>query len=436
MNQQTSQPMENRRNVAVAASAKDPIARTRLPTIPPDRRSRTAHGMTRAAAEGRFELQVCDACGTVQYPPHEICGACLCGTLHWQPVADGGVLLAVTTLQHSNDLYFRERLPWRVGTVRMDAGPSVIVHVDEACQVDDRVRLLMQLDRSGQAVLHAVPAGAGEQQTSGQPAPPPSAQGQALREGRCDPADCRVLITAGRSALGMALTRQLLKAGVRTIFLGDDAPWKHDATFDALCASDPRIERVALDLTDTDSVDRLAASLGGSVDLLLNTPDCLRQGSLLAGRDILQAREALDIHALGLVRLAQAFGPTLAFRGGDQPVRAAAWVNLFSVYALAALPSQAAWSAAQAAALSISQSLRAEMQPGGIRVMHVFSGPIDTEWEQLTPPPKVSVSALASAIIKGLQVGLEDVYVGEVAEELRERLRENHKAVERELGAF
>ena len=56
---------------------KNPVLRTRLPTLPPGQRGRVALGMTAAAAEGRFELQVCEDCGAVQYPPREACHRCL-----------------------------------------------------------------------------------------------------------------------------------------------------------------------------------------------------------------------------------------------------------------------------------------------------------------------------------------------------------------------
>jgi hypothetical protein len=52
---------------------KNPILRTRLPTLPPAARSRVALGLTAAAALGRFELQQCRECGMVQYPPREAC---------------------------------------------------------------------------------------------------------------------------------------------------------------------------------------------------------------------------------------------------------------------------------------------------------------------------------------------------------------------------
>ena len=41
---------------------KNPLRKTRTPLLPPGARSRTALGLTAAAAEGRFQLQVCEAC--------------------------------------------------------------------------------------------------------------------------------------------------------------------------------------------------------------------------------------------------------------------------------------------------------------------------------------------------------------------------------------
>lgn len=403
---------------------KNPVARTRRVTLPPAARSRMALGLTRAAAEGRFELQVCADCGAVQYPPREVCGQCLSERLAWQPVADGGTLVATTVLRHSNDLYFRERLPWRIGTVKMDAGPSVLAHVHEDCEADGRVRLALALDRSGNAVVHARP----ERST------PNMQDSPQMRELTCDPKYRRVLVTDGKSALGLAVAQAMLAAGANLVFVGDPTPWQTVAAFDRLAASDARIQVVPLDVTDTDSVDRAAAEIGGKVDIVVNTAGHLRDGGILAAKDVILARNAFDVNVLGLMRLAQAFGPAMCFRAADGTNSAVAWVNTLSVYALAPLPARGAWSASQAGALSAAQTLRAEMQHAGVRVVNVFTGPIDEEWEQLTPPPKLAPATVANAIVAALVDGREDVYVGDIAEDIRERLRDNAKALERELA--
>ncbi|MDX3894567.1 SDR family NAD(P)-dependent oxidoreductase [Pusillimonas sp.] len=403
---------------------KDPIARTRRPTHPPASRSRRAQGLTAAAAQGRFDLQVCQACSAVQYPPREVCHACLSDQLRWQPVDPSGRLLATTTLHHSNDLYFRERLPWRVGTVQLDAGPSVVAHVHGDCQEGQAVRLSLKLDRSGQAVMIALP----------HKATPHMEDDKTLRETSCDPKFRRALVTDGKSAVGMAVVRALLDAGATMVFVGDPASWRKSAQFDALC-TDPRVQVQALDVTDTDSVERVSRSIGGKVEILVNTALYERDGGLLYNRDLVKAQDSFNMNCVGLMRLAQHFGPGMAGRASDGVNSAVAWVNILSIYAHMSLPSQGIWSASQAAALSMSQCLRNEFRPSGIRVVNVFSGPIDYEWEQLTPPPRVAPAALARAIVGALKEGVEDVYVGDVAQEFRARLADNPKALERELGA-
>jgi len=124
----------------------------------------------------------------------------------------------------------------------------------------------------------------------------------------------------------------------------------------------------------------------------------------------------------------------MASRGADGVTSACAWVNLLSIYGQAANPSYAAYGAAHAAALALSYSLRAELANGGVRLMNVFSGPTDSEWFQALPQPKVAPKAIADAVVDGLKRGLEDLYVGDIARDLHERLLENPKAVERALA--
>src|ERR1700733_16178778 len=92
---------------------KDPLKKTREPLSPQVVRSRTAHGLTAAAAEGRFALQVFLDCNAVIYPPRDACPSCLSARLPFRDVPNGGTLVAETTVQTSTDPYFRARTPWR-----------------------------------------------------------------------------------------------------------------------------------------------------------------------------------------------------------------------------------------------------------------------------------------------------------------------------------
>ena len=78
--------------------------------------------------------------------------------------------------------------------------------------------------------------------------------------------------------------------------------------------------------------------------------------------------------------------------------------------------------------------MRAELQAAGVRVINLFPGPIDDEWNQLERPPKLAPAALAAAVIEALKGSLEDVYPGEVAQDWLARYLDNPKALERELS--
>ncbi len=424
---------------------KNPVLRTPQMNLPPGARSRAAMGLTVAAAEGRFELQQCQDCQAVQYPPREACHVCLSPRLPWRPQAGAGELLAVTTLHHSNDLFFRDRLPWRLGLVRLDSGPTLMVHLhgdvqapgtqavkvqsakvqaDVAAQTT-RVTVGARLDRAGRAVVIAFP----ESETLNM------ADDPMLREMGSDPKFRKLLVTDAMTATGQALVRAAVKAGADTIWAGHAEPWKrHGSGVDDIAAL-PQVSLVPLDLTNARSVAALAGEIGGKVDIVINNAEVHRTFGIAARRGTDVARAEMDINYFGLLRLAQEFGPALKARAADGATHATAWVNLLSVYALANFPPHGTFSASKAAAHSLSQCLRAEMRPAGIRVLHVFPGPIDDEWNQNLPPPKLSPDALAGAVIKALRDGVEDLYPGDVAQEWLERWRDNPKVLERELAA-
>jgi NAD(P)-dependent dehydrogenase (short-subunit alcohol dehydrogenase family)/uncharacterized OB-fold protein len=404
---------------------KNPVLRTRLPTLPPGARSRIALGLTAAAAEGRFALQVCRDCGAVQYPPREACQACLSIRLDWRAQDGAGELLADTVLHHSNDLFFRERLPWRLGLVRLDAGPAVVAHLHgDVPPAPARVRVTARLDRAGQAVLVALPG----KET------PNMADDRNLREFTCDPKFRKILVTDGKTAVGQALVKALAAAGADLIWVGNTEPWKKFAGFEAL-AGLPQVTLLPLDVTDSKSVREIAAEIGGKVDILVNNAEYHRAFGIGNRPGVETARAEMDVNYFGLLRLAQEFGPAMRSRGADGQSSAVAWVNLLSIYALANFPPHGTFSASKAAAHSLAQCLRAEMRPAGVRVVNVFPGPIDDEWNQLVLPPKVAPEALARAVVSALRDGVEDVYPGDVAQEWLERWRENPKALERELSA-
>src|SRR5204862_3940070 len=154
-------------------------------------------------------------------------------------------------------------------------------------------------------------------------------------------------------------------------------------------------------VTDSKNVREVAAEIGGKVDILINNAEVHRAYGISNRSGVDTARAEMDVNYFGLLRLAQEFGPAMRGRGADGLASATAWVNVLSIYALANFPSHGTFSASKAAAHSLSQCLRAEMRPAGVRVINVFPGPIDDEWNQLMPPPKVAPPALAGPVGHG-----------------------------------
>lgn len=404
---------------------KNPLQRTRLSLLPPGARSRKAHLLTAAAAEGRFALPCCSTCGRFAWPMPEACPDCLSADMTAADAPTGAVLLSDTSAEVPADPYFRERAPWRVGLVQMDCGSVALVHLHPEPQAGDRLKLTLMLDRAGQAVLHAGPEAGGDMRSDKQ-----------WQEMVADPRGRRVLITDARHVCALPLARKLAAEGAGGIFMGLPEGWKpldNRTGFDAV----PGLRFVPLDLASDRSVEDLARDIGGKVEIVINTADHPRPGGLMAPAAAIHARTCMEVVAFGQMRLARAFGPALAGRGADGGERApgaAAWVNILSVFARAAPPEMAGYAAAHAAALSLSHSLRAQLGAGGVRLMTVLTGPTEEDWFQLAPQPKVTGKALADAVVGGLMRGLEEVVVGDIARDLTARLAANPKAVERDLS--
>jgi uncharacterized OB-fold protein len=89
-----------------------------------------------------IRLQRCEDCGAAQYPPREVCAACLSDRLAWHS-ADSlpGRVLACTRLHHSNEPRFRPRLPLTVGLVQFDAGPVAVCFLAAAAAPGDAVQV-------------------------------------------------------------------------------------------------------------------------------------------------------------------------------------------------------------------------------------------------------------------------------------------------------
>jgi uncharacterized OB-fold protein/NAD(P)-dependent dehydrogenase (short-subunit alcohol dehydrogenase family) len=402
---------------------KKALARTPSALSPPMPRSRKAMEFTVFAARGEFRLQRCGQCGTIVYPFREACSTCLSVDLAWEEVTPVGTLIAMTTIRSSPDGYFSHHLPWRSGTVQLDNGPPMMVHVHGAVKVNERVRLIARTDKAGNGVIFALP----EQDT------PNMMDDPQLRELTCSPKYRRVLITDGTSRIGQAMAKALLGADASMVMLGIPARVGAGRVDEALAAR-PDVRLVPLEVTDQTSVAEAATQIGAKVDILINTAFHIRPGGALARHNSITDRDEMDVHYFGLLNLVRAFGPILGSRGADEPRSATAWVSLLSAFALGNWSPLGGSSASFAAAHSALQGLRSDLAGSGVKVITAFFGPTDDEWYDHLQPPKVGPDLIARKIVSALEQGIEQVAAGAIAEDILERWRDNPELLPRELA--
>jgi NAD(P)-dependent dehydrogenase (short-subunit alcohol dehydrogenase family) len=84
--------------------------------------------------------------------------------------------------------------------------------------------------------------------------------------------------------------------------------------------------------------------------------------------------------------------------------------------------------------LSLTQGVRGELLPWGIRVCAIFPSTVDTPASADSPPPKLAPSQVADAVVRMIVDGAEEAYPGPMASNLAEALRQDSKAVEREMS--
>lgn len=385
-------------NAKPPREVRDPLARRIETHVPPGPRSRALHAMSARAALGRFVLQGCAQCRAITYPPRDICPHCW-GELAWQAVPSGASIVAQTTIRVTTDLYFRDHLPWRIGTVALDAGPIAIAHLHADLTAGDRAEMRLMLDKGGNAALFAIPVDGGADMADLQ-----------WREFVVPVRDRTILVTDGDHAIGKAVIGALQAAGARSIVAGTSTPARpigSDARFGP-------VRTIPLDLTDSISVSECFTGIAGPLDIVVNTARLVRTGGISRG-NLVDQKRMLDVAVLGFLRLAQAAVPLLAGRP------AAAFVDLLSIHALAGEADFASFSAGEAARHSLLQSFRHEMRGTGVRVISIFSGPTDDEDHQSVPMPKVAPARLAQGVIEALEAGREQLCVGDVAIDAMDR---------------
>jgi NAD(P)-dependent dehydrogenase (short-subunit alcohol dehydrogenase family) len=229
-------------------------------------------------------------------------------------------------------------------------------------------------------------------------------------------AEKTVLVTGANRGIGKALVKEALNRGAKGVFAG---------TRGALANTDPRVTVLTLDVTNASQIQRAVDEVA-DLDVLINNAAISIYGDL-TDLDVIQKQ--LDVNLLGLLKVTQAFLPLLIRSKG-------AVVNILSMTSIAPVPVLPGYSISKAAALSLTQSLRALLARQEVGVHGVILGAIDTDMSRDFDVPKVSPESAAVGIFDGLENGEEDIFPDPTSRPLADGWRTGvAKALERRINA-
>src|SRR5947209_14262048 len=207
-----------------------------------------------------------------------------------------------------------------------------------------------------------------------------------------------VLVTGANRGLGRALVDEALSRGAKRVYAGARQPFSHP---------EERVMPLILDVTAPAQIQEAVDEVE-SLDILINNAG-------VSVPDDLSDRSAFERHLA--VNLYGTLDVTRAFLASLERSRGAV-VNVVSLGAVAAVPVLPAYSVSKAAALSLTQSLRALLAGRGVSVHAVLPGPIDTDMVRDLEIPKTPSVEVARATLDGVERGEDEIFPDPMSQSL------------------
>ena len=219
-----------------------------------------------------------------------------------------------------------------------------------------------------------------------------------------------VVSLGGGSDLSRAILRALAARRMNSVLLaGRSVESLEHALKDLHGLQVPKVEVAVLDLTDIDALEKfadIAAERLGTIDLVLVAAGVLGTG-VLADLDAAGVASLLTANFTGPAAAMTAFSRVLSAQGHGRIV------VLSSVAGYRVRAANFVYGAAKAGLDGFAQGLGDALVGSGVRVMVVRPGFVKTKMTagRIVPPLAVDASAVADAIVRGLERDAEVVWV-------------------------
>jgi len=169
------------------------------------------------------------------------------------------------------------------------------------------------------------------------------------------------VITGAGAGFGRALALALARRRARLLLSDIDADAAQETARRALDAGAPEARSRRCDVSKLAEVEALAAACEGRIDLVVNNAG-VSSGGLIGELSIEDWRWTLDVDLWGVIHGCHVFTPRLRAQGGGHIL------NVASAAAFVAAPRMAAYNVAKAGAVSVSETLAAELTGTGVGV--------------------------------------------------------------------
>jgi len=236
---------------------------------------------------------------------------------------------------------------------------------------------------------------------------------------------CVALVTGSNRGVGLGFVNVLLERGAKRVY----ATARNPKNFPAVVALDPsRVVPLELDVNN-DAQRQAAAEQARDVTWVIN--NAAYPGSRIPEERRIRSASSLDDSKMVMetncwspAEIARLFIPTIINNGGG------AVANVLSAASWFCLPEYSSYSLSKAAAMMMTNGLRAELDRDPILVASVFTGGVDTRASPAGTSGGISPNEHAHQVFDAMARGDTDVYAAG-SKGMRDMINADPEAFER-----